>query len=560
MFTMNICIQNPIEPGLLHQAIGKAHYYKGRFDRPSVYLPSAIRSFYTALQTLTPETFPEDHLKTIQFLISAYLVLGDADNAQSLRIHGLEIFRQLLNNTPSPSRKHQLATKFASFRQVVIDSLVQEGELNAALEAADRDKNLTLTWILEAWKEDIWSPSYSEMLSLLDASTAAVYWHLSPDALTTFVLRADATEAIAITPTTTRQQLQAFETWLKEWNRDYQDYRGKKKEGTKDAYAEERQQHPWRTQLNTRLETLKNILQIPTLEQELAGITRLILLPHHDLHRFPLQALFDPRFTITYLPSMQVGLSLQQTDRQNAPLTHWQQMTLLSVENPINDLQFAEIESGVVQQMFHNSTTLDANSATPPAVTAALPTHPLFHFTGHGTYNVRQPQNSALTLADQEPLTAHTIRSLNLQNCALVCLSACETALTGNQTLEEEYVGLASAFLKAGVTSVVSTLWTVEEISNAWIIIRFYELLLAGQPPDQALQQAQQWLQSVTYAELVIWLQQVKLLLASAPLIAQQIDDGIQKIQQDPGKIESQNPPYRDRYYWAAFTLTGRPS
>ncbi|NJO21006.1 MAG: CHAT domain-containing protein, partial [Spirulinaceae cyanobacterium RM2_2_10] len=50
-----------------------------------------------------------------------------------------------------------------------------------------------------------------------------------------------------------------------------------------------------------------------------------------------------------------------------------------------------------------------------------------------------------------------------LRHLQLACLAACETALTNPQTIETEYVGLASALLQAGTRAVLSTLWNVEE-------------------------------------------------------------------------------------------------
>lgn len=95
------------------------------------------------------------------------------------------------------------------------------------------------------------------------------------------------------------------------------------------------------------------------------------------------------------------------------------------------------------------------------------------HFTGHSAYNTRNPKASALALAD-DLLTAEIIAQQDLSSYRLIILSACETALTGNDDIRTEYVGLASAFLKAGATNVLSTLWPVDEISSTWLMIRFY--------------------------------------------------------------------------------------
>jgi len=222
--------------------------------------------------------------------------------------------------------------------------------------------------------------------------------------------------------------------------------------------------------LTERLATLREILEIPALEQNLtqAGITQLRLVPHGDLHRLPLHSLFTAPFTISHLPSVQVGLTLRQPPFW--PITP--QTSLLSIEEPTNadqaPLVFAEIESALVTQGFTQPTRLAADDATEARVAAALETGAtLVHFTGHGFFNDRQPRQSALALAGADQLTVEIICNLALGGCGLVTLAACETAVTGTETIQADYVGLASAFLKAGASAVLSTLWTVESVSNA---------------------------------------------------------------------------------------------
>jgi tetratricopeptide (TPR) repeat protein len=589
--------------GRLHRAIGQAHYFRGRFDFNSrYYLQEAVKSYQTAFTALTATDLPKAHLEVVSDLIRAYLGLGNAEAARDLRLHGLEIFRDLLNAAPSLVQKRQLEMKFSNFSQVAVDSLVQEGEITAALETAERYKNRALTWILEKWKEQVWSPDHEQMQSLLDNSTAVVYWHLSPDALTTFVLKPHAAApTLSAQPADAEalerrrlpeswQRLREFETWVKDWNQQYADYGGKGggqgKENGKSAQSDQHNDpktYPWRVGLKQNLERLREILGIEAIEAEIlksaadaseqAEITQLILIPHRDLHRFPLHALFSERFTVTYLPSLQVGLSLQQRryresgdSAQQFSLVWSSDLSLLSVEDPSSDgldsLAFAETESAVVSQLFRHPTRISAESATQAAVEKALSSnHQVFHFTGHGAYDVWQPQNSMLALAGKERLIAKDVSQHDLTSYKLVCLAACETAMTGDRTIESEYVGLVSAFLQAGAETAISTLWTVEEISNAWIMIRFYQFLLAGNSPSVALKRSQQWLRGITYADLQQWL-----IDSSTPLAKIESETNAyefliteaEKIQRDHSRMNSRELPFQDPYFWAAFTVTGR--
>ena len=474
------------------------------------------------------------------------LGLNDRATAIEWRSQGLRVLRELLNKAPS-KMKSRLETKFSGFSQVAVDLLVQDGKNIAALETADRYKNRCLTWILDQWQEQIISPSYTEMRQLLNDSTAIVYWHLSPDALTTFLLLPTESEpqVLDCDRATLLNRHKDFEAWKKDWDKQYQDYRPKKENSADKA------NHPWRNTLSDRLNQLRQILNLPALEQQLSGIAHLILIPHRDLHRFPLHALFSNSFTCTYLPSAQIGLSLQNRSTPNLPTA-----TLLSVEDPSGqaEMLYARIESAVIQQMFTHVTAIAPDQATPTAVTTALSQgYDLFHFTGHGEHNDRQPQKSAIGLANETQLTAKEISALPLQTCYLASIAACETALTNREAIDTEYVGLVSAFLRAGTAHVISTLWNVEARSAACFMIYFYQQLLAGIPPAAALQQTQTWLQTITNAKLAHWLETTLPQVAADRSLHNALLSRIRNLQANPDTMS-----YQDPYYWAAFTLSGK--
>jgi CHAT domain-containing protein len=309
--------------------------------------------------------------------------------------------------------------------------------------------------------------------------------------------------------------------------------------------------------MTAQLQKLADILKIPEICTHLTNIQHLILIPHRDLHLLPLHFLFsDNLFTITYLPSIQVGID--RLDRQPSP-----SMSLLLVESP-DPLLFAEIEAPAIANFHLNCNTIPSSKATTENLKEALQqTADIFHFTGHAYHNTKQPSQSALILKNKQPLTSQEIANFDLKSYYLVCLSACETGITGKEELIDEFVGLASSFLAAGAVYALSTLWIVDEISSALMMIRFYQILNEQRcqnklHPALALKEAQKWLRTITYSELSNWYLELSETIKDNSRCSQDLRDKADRIRRDGAKIESDKPPYADLYHWAGFTITGK--
>ncbi|MFN6440364.1 MAG: CHAT domain-containing protein [Nostoc sp. DedSLP01] len=553
---------HPEGSGKLHQAIGDAHYFRGRGNYKARYFwDKAVKSYKTALQTLTATDFPELHLEVLQDLIRVQLDLGETAEATELQRQGTDLLRRLLDEpNRSDKSKKQLALKFAWLQQLTVDLAVRSGDLLQAIELAEEGKNICLRWLLDRWSEKISSPSFSEIQQLLNPSAAIIYWHLSSYALHTFVLKHNASSPFVLGKTefvSHPQRLQDFEAWVKNWNQQYADYRDKAKD------EQSRKSYPWRLLMSEKLEQLKNILNIFAIEQELNNITNLILIPHRDLHRLPLHAIFTDNFTITYLPSAQIGITLKSLRETNITAIH--QLPLLSVEHPDSEgfaiLPHAEIESAAITQLFQNPTPkrIYGEAATNTTVKAALQdSYNIFHFTGHSTYNFYNPQESALALSGKDFLTLGEICNFeNLRIYQLVSLSSCETAITSNQTITAEYVGLVSAFLYQGVTNVVSTLWTVTDDASSFLMIYFYWQIKKGKSPTFALNKARRWLRNLTFSKLE---RIYRVILAKLPTEEIPLRPFIRRKLNQISQMElseKKEQRFQHPYYWAAFIITG---
>ena len=524
--------------GLLHYYLGAAHSCQARkVESPRPFWRKAEASYKTALMTLTVQQFPKAHLNTLQDLISILYALREIDEAKTIQRDGSDLICRLLSD-PSCSTDHQkfLQSKQSYFNQITVDLAIQSKSEIEALELAEHGKNTCLRWMLGI--DEVPPITYQQIQQWLSPVAAIVYWHLSPSTLTTFVILPECPEPIVIPGTPT--QLADWEKWLFNWNEEYESY-STKKDVTQNG-------HSWRIKMKERLAALKIILKISAIRNLLEdnSLNQLILVPHRDLHRFPLHSFFD--LPCSYLPSIHFGLIAQPK-----PLNLHR---LLLVENPKNEAvsfgggTFIEIESALIQHLYPTQ-VIESKNATSTIVDSAL-SQPFqsFHFTGHAAYNSQNPAQSCLFLSGTDRLTLRTLAHLDLSSYDLICLAACETGITGKQTITDEYVGLPSAFLKAKATRIVSTFWRVESAASTFFIVEFYRSLQAGNPPAISLQHAQTFLKTATRHDLITWIEAALPNLSKACQIAlrcerQQIADSL---------IEH---PYAHPYYWTAFSIAG---
>ena len=592
---LEYCKQNthPEGYGQLHQALGNAHYGRGKLNDPNTYWNKAANSYKEALKTLTPDAFLKLHLQVLQKLIRTLVNRKETDKANKLRRDATNLLQRLLKQQNySQLTQQQLTDKLVSFEQLTVNIFIESGQFAQALATAETDKNVCLSWLLNALPipdyETEKTVTHAQIQQLLNPTTAAIYWHLSDASLTTFIIKSDG----LLSPETCLSDFpDEFEKWVKEWNQQYTDYQSKEKTS--------QQNHPWRGGMASKFAQLNAILKIDVIEQPLEGITELILIPHRDLHRFPIHALFSRDFVVSYLPSAAVGINLQQRfsgisrlspslDTPKSPLRRGTlnagDLAILSIENPrsvitdkngqeqkIDSLPAAHIESQVICRMFDKSTRLKEDAATLDkkeyAVTLKeveklLPqSHNIFHFTGHGSYNFARPLESNLYLSNTDRLTVKEIIQLDLSKYELICLSACETALTDKQTILAEYVGLTSGFMRAGVGSVVSTLWPVESNASALLMIYFYQRWReAGDSLPVALANAQKWLREATREDLAAWYQGEidKISVNNRQPSVEEVRQRrfFKSIGQELATMELDRP-YQHPYYWAAFTITG---
>lgn len=222
----------------------------------------------------------------------------------------------------------------------------------------------------------------------------------------------------------------------------------------------------------------------------------LTIVPHGALHYLPFAALNDgsqyliDNFNLRVLPSASVLTFLKDQKTGHAG-------KLLAFGNPdladpAMNLPGAEAESKAIAAKIAGATLFTGKQATETTAKNIGGEYRYVHFASHGTFNPDEPLSSGLLLtADGEndgTLTVRELYDLNLP-ADLVTLSACETAL-GKIANGDDVVGFTRGFLYAGTSSIVSSLWKVDDQATSQLMQEFYDNLGKSNKRD-ALRTAQ---------------------------------------------------------------------
>ena len=319
----------------------------------------------------------------------------------------------------------------------------------------------------------------------------------------------------------------------------------------------------WRETLPNLLQQISQILNLPEIITKLLQLNpdcnQIILIPHRILHLLPLHALplneagdclldLFPK-GVSYAPSIQLLKLSQQWHRP--PLQR-----LFAIQNPTNDLRYTDVEVPAICDRFQPHVEIVKGKQADKAALSSegLNQANCVHFSCHGSFNFENPLASALILSGGKSdldkcLTLGEIFQLDLRQCGLVTLSACETGLTDFRSTGDEYIGLPSGFLYAGSSNVVSSLWAVSDLSTTFLMIKFYQNLKEADSVAISLNQAQQWLREVTQLELLDWISYLTLRASQQTLVESWTD----KLD----SVDDNTRIFHSPYHWAAFCAIG---
>ncbi len=253
------------------------------------------------------------------------------------------------------------------------------------------------------------------------------------------------------------------------------------------------------------------------LGKKTARCGRIIICPDGPLHQLPFECLTDSRGrfliqnkAVSYAISVSVMKTLSSVSASGGKIIAFgdpvYEGTLDdSLKDPnrsrglrdgLAELPASGIEMDHIRNVFNDRAEIyrrekaDEGTVLEVAGKAAY-----LHFACHGILDEHLPLESGIALSFNENgaengfLQVWEIFEKLKLNANLVTLSACETGL-GREMGGEGLIGLTRAFHYAGASSVISTLWSVEDESTAEFIRLFYSGMTKSESVSEALRSA----------------------------------------------------------------------
>jgi hypothetical protein len=220
-----------------------------------------------------------------------------------------------------------------------------------------------------------------------------------------------------------------------------------------------------------------------------------VLMPCGFLHNLPLHAawrMVDGRrrpflmdYTVSYAPS----LTLLTASRRRANDPTRVARSLVLVRDPTNELTHALAEGEAIKDRFPEAASAVHGAGLDlAALWSDLRKGTYIHLACHATFG-REPDLAALNFGTMTPVTVTDIRDFwHLERARLVTLSACETGIGPFFQLANETTGMVEALFGAGSSTLIASLWAVDDLSTFLIMDELYRRILEdGLEPPAAL-------------------------------------------------------------------------
>lgn len=225
--------------------------------------------------------------------------------------------------------------------------------------------------------------------------------------------------------------------------------------------------------------------------RRLFGTKTLVYSPAPALRRLPVGALHDGQGYVIEGRSVVVTRSVGRLVREPFAFQTVTGEVLVTLAVPgigSPALEGARNEVASVAAIHDGrSVSLLGSEATARNFLAMAPRFDIIHVAAHGRVSARPLQNALEFGAER--VTTSDVTELRLEKHPVVILAGCRT---DDETSGRATLSLTNAFIAAGASAVVGTLWDIEDRSTARLMTELHRELARGLTPADALRKAQQ--------------------------------------------------------------------
>jgi CHAT domain-containing protein len=190
--------------------------------------------------------------------------------------------------------------------------------------------------------------------------------------------------------------------------------------------------------------------------------------------------------SVRYAPSIAV---FKRTPR--APSDRRQALVVAPSAENVESLGSTIDEASAIAAHYAVAKLLTGEAASSQEFKRLAPDAEIIHFAGHGRARGDGAAVTSLLFSGRDAaVDTDWIERLRLDRRPIVVLAGCNTA-RGEVRWGEGTLSVARAFLVAGSSSVIATMWPIDDRGAAQVFPRLHDYIANGVAPDEALRAAQ---------------------------------------------------------------------
>lgn len=295
-------------------------------------------------------------------------------------------------------------------------------------------------------------------------------------------------------------------------------------------------------------------LVLMPLVASLSGYERLIFSPHKSLHMFPLHAcrvsegaFLGDLFEVVYSPSIS-QLFFDRNRRKNP------EFDALFLGGDSGDLDYVDAEIDSLEKMYEDKKIISVKNANLGNFLKSCESCKVIHFAGHSVFDFEEPSRSSLVFRDSFLSVKSLLEGVDISATELVILNGCKSGFA-LPDLMDEHISLAGAFMYAGASVVISSLWNINDLSSFLVMSKFHYFYLNGDTPSSALKKATRWLRyDITTGQQI--LEEIAIIFGE-----ESSNSGLkchyEKLAVNYIRDFPDSAPFSSPIFWAAYTVSG---